>query len=162
MCVSITALILIIAALYFIGGIRATFSIGLGTGGPVAYWPAYLICMIFVFITAAVLAEICSALPAAGSIYLYVTNLATDLRLETNISIAGLLKLEVVVVDGFSASSLLGGLALLGQPLLHTTVSRPQTSCFPRSLSSTSPFRPILAISSFVPYSGLWLRQYYV
>ena len=62
----------VVAALYFVGGIRATFSIGLGTGGPVAYWPAYLICMIFVFITAAVLAEICSALPAAGSIYLYV------------------------------------------------------------------------------------------
>lgn len=61
-----------IAALYFIGGIRGTFYIGLGTGGPVAYWPSYLICMIFVFITAAVLAEICSALPAAGSIYLYV------------------------------------------------------------------------------------------
>jgi len=68
---------LLIAALYFIGGIRGTFSIGLGTGGPVAYWPSYLICMIFVFITAAVLAEICSALPAAGSIYLYVTRPAT-------------------------------------------------------------------------------------
>lgn len=65
---------LLAAALYFVGGIRGTFSIGLGTGGPVAYWPSYLICMIFVFITAAVLAEICSALPAAGSIYLYVTH----------------------------------------------------------------------------------------
>lgn len=34
---------------------------------------SYLITCIFVFITAAVLAEICSALPAAGSIYLCVT-----------------------------------------------------------------------------------------
>jgi len=33
---------------------------------------SYLITCIFVMITAAVLAEICSALPAAGSIYLYV------------------------------------------------------------------------------------------
>lgn len=27
-----------IAALYFIGGIRVTFSIGVGAGGPAAYW----------------------------------------------------------------------------------------------------------------------------
>lgn len=34
---------------------------------------SYVVTCFFVFITAAVLAEICSALPAAGSIYLYVT-----------------------------------------------------------------------------------------
>ena len=59
-----------------------TFSIGVGTGGPAAYWyshaisksncrSAYVITFFFVLITAAVLAETCSALPAAGSIYLY-------------------------------------------------------------------------------------------
>lgn len=26
------------AALYFVGGIRVTFSIGIGAGGPAAYW----------------------------------------------------------------------------------------------------------------------------
>ncbi|KAK4934118.1 hypothetical protein LTR66_015718 [Elasticomyces elasticus] len=59
------------AALYFIGGIRVTFSIGVGAGGPAAYWSSYIITCVFVFITAAVLAEICSALPAAGSIYFW-------------------------------------------------------------------------------------------
>ncbi|KAF2424507.1 amino acid transporter [Tothia fuscella] len=59
------------AALYFIGGIRVTFSIGVGAGGPAAYWSSYLVTCVFVFITAAVLAEICSALPAAGSIYFW-------------------------------------------------------------------------------------------
>ncbi|KAE9965974.1 hypothetical protein BLS_007289 [Venturia inaequalis] len=59
------------AALYFIGGIRVTFSIGVGAGGPAAYWSSYIVTCIFVCITAAVLAEICSALPAAGSIYFW-------------------------------------------------------------------------------------------
>src|SRR6201992_3648498 len=76
-----------VAALYFIGGIRVTFSIGVGAGGPAAYWfvleinnwslyshffmSSYVITCIFVTIMAAVLAEICSALPAAGSIYFW-------------------------------------------------------------------------------------------
>lgn len=59
------------AALYFIGGIRVTFSIGVGAGGPAAYWSSYVITCFFVMITAAVLAEVCSALPAAGSIYFW-------------------------------------------------------------------------------------------
>ncbi|KAK3706499.1 hypothetical protein LTR37_012709 [Vermiconidia calcicola] len=59
------------AALYSVGGIRVTFTIGVGAGGPAAYWSSYLVTCIFVFITAAVLAEICSALPAAGSIYFW-------------------------------------------------------------------------------------------
>ncbi|KAF2154222.1 putative amino acid permease [Myriangium duriaei CBS 260.36] len=59
------------AALYFVGGIRVTFSIGVGAGGPLAYWTSYLITCVFVAITAAVLAEVCSALPAAGSIYFW-------------------------------------------------------------------------------------------
>ncbi|TKX24053.1 amino acid permease-6 [Elsinoe australis] len=59
------------AALYFVGGIRVTFSIGVGAGGPLAYWSSFLVTCFFVFITAAVLAEVCSALPAAGSIYFW-------------------------------------------------------------------------------------------
>ncbi|RMY94164.1 hypothetical protein D0861_01487 [Hortaea werneckii] len=59
------------AALYSVGGIRTTFTIGVGAGGPAAYWSSYVITCFFVFITAAVLAEICSSLPAAGSIYFW-------------------------------------------------------------------------------------------
>ncbi|KAH9832754.1 Amino acid permease [Teratosphaeria destructans] len=59
------------AALYSVGGIRTTFTIGVGAGGPAAYWSSYVVTCFFVFITAAVLAEICSALPAAGSIYFW-------------------------------------------------------------------------------------------
>jgi len=28
----------LLAALYFVGGIRTTFTIGVGAGGPAAYW----------------------------------------------------------------------------------------------------------------------------
>ncbi|KAK4505293.1 hypothetical protein PRZ48_003256 [Zasmidium cellare] len=59
------------AALYVVGGVRTTFTIGVGAGGPAAYWSSYVVTCIFVMITAAVLAEICSALPAAGSIYFW-------------------------------------------------------------------------------------------
>lgn len=59
------------AALYSVGGVRTTFTIGVGAGGPAAYWSSYVVTCIFVFITAAVMAEICSALPAAGSIYFW-------------------------------------------------------------------------------------------
>ncbi|KAF1827379.1 amino acid permease [Dissoconium aciculare CBS 342.82] len=59
------------AALYSVGGIRTTFTIGVGAGGPAAYWSSYVVTCIFVMITAAMLSEICSALPAAGSIYFW-------------------------------------------------------------------------------------------
>ncbi|KAF9872106.1 amino acid transporter [Colletotrichum karsti] len=59
------------AALYFIGSVRVTFSIGIASGGNLAYWTRYLVTCIFTFITAAVIAEICSSLPLAGSIYLW-------------------------------------------------------------------------------------------
>ncbi|KAG9542731.1 hypothetical protein KCU97_g21968, partial [Aureobasidium melanogenum] len=59
------------AAMYVIGGIRSTFYIGVEAGGPAAYWSSYLVTMVFTMVTAAVLAEICSALPAAGSIYFW-------------------------------------------------------------------------------------------
>ncbi|KAI1076102.1 amino acid/polyamine transporter I [Whalleya microplaca] len=59
------------AALYFIGGVRVTFSTGIAAGGNLAYWTSYLVTCVFTFITAAVVAEICSSLPLAGSIYLW-------------------------------------------------------------------------------------------
>jgi len=77
----------ITAALYFVGGVRVTFSTGIGAGGNLAYWYApiseycsdksnrsrtsYLVTVVFTFITAAVIAEVCSASPSAGSIYLW-------------------------------------------------------------------------------------------
>jgi len=59
------------AALYFVGGVRVTFSTGIAAGGNLAYWTSYVITCVFTFITAAVIAEICSSLPSAGSIYLW-------------------------------------------------------------------------------------------
>ncbi|KAI1788965.1 hypothetical protein LXA43DRAFT_1183593 [Ganoderma leucocontextum] len=58
-------------AMNFIGGVRSGFFLGLLAGGPAAIWSSYIISMIFMFITAAVLAEICSALPLSGSIYIW-------------------------------------------------------------------------------------------
>lgn len=59
------------AALYFIGGVRVTYSTGIAAGGNLAYWTSYLVTLVFTFITAAVIAEVCSASPSAGSIYLW-------------------------------------------------------------------------------------------
>ncbi|KAH7357221.1 putative amino acid permease [Rhexocercosporidium sp. MPI-PUGE-AT-0058] len=59
------------AALYFVGGVRVTFSTGIAAGGNLAYWTSYVITCVFTFITAAVIAETCSSLPSAGSIYLW-------------------------------------------------------------------------------------------
>ncbi|KAJ5182518.1 Thiamine transporter thi9 [Penicillium capsulatum] len=59
------------AALYFVGGVRVTFTTGIAAGGNLAYWTSYLVTMVFTFITAAVVAEVCSASPSAGSIYLW-------------------------------------------------------------------------------------------
>ncbi|KAL1979675.1 hypothetical protein VTN96DRAFT_5374 [Rasamsonia emersonii] len=59
------------AALYFVGGVRVTFSTGIAGGGNLAYWTSYLVTMVFSFMTAAVIAEVCSASPSAGSIYLW-------------------------------------------------------------------------------------------
>jgi len=60
----------------FIGGVRAAFFLGLLAGGPAAVWSSYLITMVFMWITAAVLAEICSALPLSGSIYIWAAGSA--------------------------------------------------------------------------------------
>ncbi|EGO01474.1 hypothetical protein SERLA73DRAFT_158777 [Serpula lacrymans var. lacrymans S7.3] len=63
-------------ALNFIGGVRSVLFIGLLAGGPAAIWSSYLITLVFMFITAAVLAEICSALPLSGSIYIWAAESA--------------------------------------------------------------------------------------
>ncbi|KAJ9144951.1 Thiamine transporter thi9 [Pleurostoma richardsiae] len=64
------------AALYFIGGVRVTFSTGIAAGGNLAYWTSFLITCALTFISAAVIAEICSSLPLAGSIYLWAAESA--------------------------------------------------------------------------------------
>ncbi|ETW84621.1 amino acid transporter [Heterobasidion irregulare TC 32-1] len=63
-------------ALNFIGGVRSALFLGLLAGGPAAIWSSYVISMVFMFITAAVLAEICSALPLSGSIYIWAAESA--------------------------------------------------------------------------------------
>ncbi|KAJ7147949.1 gamma-aminobutyric acid transporter [Mycena filopes] len=63
-------------ALNFIGGVRSGFFLGLFAGGPAALWSSYLITIVFMLITAAVLAEICSALPLSGSIYIWAAESA--------------------------------------------------------------------------------------
>ncbi|OLL25016.1 Thiamine transporter thi9 [Neolecta irregularis DAH-3] len=62
------------AAVYVFSGLRFLFSTSIAAGGPAAYWSSYIICVIFTLVTAAVLAEICSALPAAGSVYLWAAS----------------------------------------------------------------------------------------
>ncbi|KAI6046535.1 hypothetical protein EDC04DRAFT_2864725 [Pisolithus marmoratus] len=63
-------------ALNFIGGVRTALFLGLLAGGPAAVWSSYLVTIVFMFITAAVLAEICSALPLSGSIYIWAAESA--------------------------------------------------------------------------------------
>ncbi|KAF9057320.1 hypothetical protein BJ165DRAFT_1520712 [Panaeolus papilionaceus] len=63
-------------ALNFIGGVRSAIFLGLLAGGPAAIWSSYLITIVFMTITAAVLAEICSALPLSGSIYIWAAESA--------------------------------------------------------------------------------------
>ncbi|KAL2315180.1 Thiamine transporter thi9 [Schizosaccharomyces pombe] len=64
------------ASLDVVSGVRLTFSWGISFGGPAAYWSAMLVTGFCSIVTAACLAEICSALPAAGSIYLWAAESA--------------------------------------------------------------------------------------
>lgn len=57
------------AAQNCVGAIRVLFSIAFSNGGPVAMWSSWISGSILAIITAATLAEACSAYPAAGSIY---------------------------------------------------------------------------------------------
>ncbi|KAH8829950.1 gamma-aminobutyric acid transporter [Flagelloscypha sp. PMI_526] len=60
----------------FIGATRSFLFIGLLAGGPVAVWSTYIISIVFLTVTAAVLAEVCSALPLSGSIYIWAAESA--------------------------------------------------------------------------------------
>ncbi|KAG8923373.1 hypothetical protein FRC02_011179 [Tulasnella sp. 418] len=64
------------ASLNFIGAIRATFFVGLIAGGPLAIWTTYLIALFFMCIACATIAELCSALPLSGSIYIWASQAA--------------------------------------------------------------------------------------
>ena len=55
---------------------RSVFFLGLLAGGPRAMWSSFLISMGGMWATAAVLAEICSALPLSGSIYIWAAESA--------------------------------------------------------------------------------------
>ncbi|RXW24243.1 hypothetical protein EST38_g1624 [Candolleomyces aberdarensis] len=63
-------------AINFIGGVRTGLFLGLLAGGPAAIWSSYIVSIFFMLITAAVLAEICSALPLSGSIYIWAAESA--------------------------------------------------------------------------------------
>lgn len=55
---------------------RSVFFLGLLAGGPRAMWSTFLISMGGMWVTAAVLAEICSTLPLSGSIYIWAAESA--------------------------------------------------------------------------------------
>ncbi|EEB07063.1 hypothetical protein SJAG_02144 [Schizosaccharomyces japonicus yFS275] len=61
------------AACDCMSNIRGSFYVGLMAGGPSAYWITYAISLPLNLISAAVMSETCSALPAAGSIYLWAS-----------------------------------------------------------------------------------------
>ncbi|EEB07864.1 amino acid permease [Schizosaccharomyces japonicus yFS275] len=64
------------AALDNINTVRMTFTMGVHFAGPAAYWIAFLVSSVFASMTAATLAEVCSALPAAGSVYFWAAKAA--------------------------------------------------------------------------------------
>lgn len=49
--------------MYAVGGLKVAYSTGIYSGGPAALWSSWLITCIFMCITAASLAEICSSIP---------------------------------------------------------------------------------------------------
>ena len=121
---------------------------------------SYLITCVFVCITAAVLAEVCSALPAAGSIYLYVTVFRL-LKDCTHYLLAGLLKLGVENTVDFSDSLSRGGVPQPGQPSLPQTVKLPPIFCYLKSGSLIFPFQLTQQMSSFELFNGLFLKSCY-
>ncbi|KDQ18634.1 hypothetical protein BOTBODRAFT_171439 [Botryobasidium botryosum FD-172 SS1] len=60
----------------FIASLRFTFFVGLPAGGPLAMWSSYLIVATLTCVCAAVLAEMCSALPLSGSVYTWAAEAA--------------------------------------------------------------------------------------
>ncbi|KAI0057771.1 amino acid transporter [Artomyces pyxidatus] len=62
--------------LNFMASIRTIMFLGLLAGGPQAVWSTFLISVTFSVITAFVIAEVCSALPLSGSIYIWAAESA--------------------------------------------------------------------------------------
>lgn len=63
-------------ALYFVGGIRYVYFVGISAGGPPAVWSSWLVTIVCACITAAMLAEVCSSIPLSGSIYIWAAECA--------------------------------------------------------------------------------------
>ncbi|WVQ73595.1 hypothetical protein IAR50_003174 [Cryptococcus sp. DSM 104548] len=63
-------------AMDFLACSRSLIFLGIEGGGPVAVWTTTLVAWVLMVITAAVLAEICSALPLSGSIYIWASESA--------------------------------------------------------------------------------------
>ncbi|KAI0069320.1 amino acid transporter [Artomyces pyxidatus] len=63
-------------SLNFIGSVRTVLFLGLLAGGPAAVWSSFVVTIVFMTITALVIAEICSALPLSGSIYIWAAESA--------------------------------------------------------------------------------------
>ncbi|EPY50042.1 hypothetical protein SPOG_03511 [Schizosaccharomyces cryophilus OY26] len=57
----------------FMANIRGSFYVGLLTGGPSAYWITYCIAIPLSLVSASSIAEVCSALPTAGSVYFWAS-----------------------------------------------------------------------------------------
>lgn len=100
---------------------------------------SYVITFFFILITAAVLAETCSALPAAGSIYLYPSYSMVW-------HVVGQQKPVVPVTVVFSDSWLRGGLQLPGQHSAHPILKQQQIIFSRKSALSISLFPLMSAI----------------
>ncbi|KDQ12509.1 hypothetical protein BOTBODRAFT_417470 [Botryobasidium botryosum FD-172 SS1] len=63
-------------AVDFVSSVRLTYSFGILSGGPKAMWSSYIVNAVFACMSAAVLSEICSALPISGSLYIWAAQAA--------------------------------------------------------------------------------------
>lgn len=103
-------------------------------------------------ITAAVLAETCSALPAAGSIYLYLP------QMIELIVVVGQPNLVVQSTDVCLVSWQHGGHPLPGQRSVPPILKAPQISFSQKSMPLISPLQQTLMILNFAPFNGLYQK----
>jgi hypothetical protein len=115
---------------------------------------SYVITFFFTVITAAVLAETCSALPAAGSIYLY---LSRHYQID---SIAGLLNRVEKNTVVSSASLSHGGPQQHGQPSVPQNLKAQRTTYSPKSMYTTFLFQQVLSTSNSALSNGSWLKLF--
>ena len=114
---------------------------------------SYVITFFFMMITASVLAEVCSALPAAGSIYLYI-----QFQPVSDPFTVGQLNLVVPNTVACSVSSLHGGHPLPGPPSVHLTHKEQPITFFPKSMHSISHSPPMSITSISELFNGLSLK----